>query len=105
MHCTNCPAIRMKVISTDHRMDGTHRWYRCPDCSHRVRTVERVMTDPPPLRRGADNHNAVLSDDDVRRMRRQRQDGLTLVALAGEYGIARSTVASIVAGKSWSHVE
>ena len=95
----------MRVISTDHRMDGTHRWYRCPDCSHRVRTVERVMTNPPPLQRGENNHNAVLSDDDVRRMRQRRQNGLTLAALAGEYGIARSTVASIVAGKSWSHLK
>jgi hypothetical protein len=96
----------MRVISTDHRMDGTHRWYRCPDCNHRVRTVERIMINPPPMyQRGEDNPSAVLTADDVRRLRQLRRDGITLAALAGEYGIARSTVASIVAGKSWSHVE
>jgi DNA-directed RNA polymerase subunit RPC12/RpoP len=96
----------MKVISTEHRMDGTHRWYRCPDCSARVRTMERVMLNPPERQqRGESNPSAVLTEDDVRRLRQRRRDGSTLVALAGEYGIARSTVASIVAGKSWSHVE
>jgi transcriptional regulator NrdR family protein len=97
----------MKVINTEHRADGTHRWYRCPDCSSRIRTLEKIVTTPPtraPLR-GKSNPAAVLTDEKVRRLRQQQRNGADLAMLAAEYGISLSHVARIVNGKYWGHVE
>ena len=97
----------MKVINTEHRADGTHRWYRCPGCSSRIRTLEKIVTTPPtraPLR-GKSNPAAVLTDEKVRRLKQQQRNGADLAMLAAEYGISLSHVARIVNGKYWGHVE
>ena len=97
----------MKVINTEHRADGTHRWYRCPDCSSRVRTLEKILTTPPTktLLRGKSNPAAVLTDEKVHRLRQQQRKGADLAMLAAEYGISLSHVARIVNGKYWGHLE
>jgi len=97
----------MKVINTEHRADGTHRWYRCPDCSSRIRTLEKILTTPPTrtLLRGKDSPSAVLTDEKVRRLKQQRRNGADLAMLAAEYNISLSHVARIANGKYWSHVE
>jgi len=97
----------MKVINTEHRADGTHRWYRCPDCSSRIRTLEKIMTTPPDRvrLRGKSNPRAVLTDEKVRRLRQQRSNGADLAMLAAEYDISLSQARDIVNGKYWSHIE
>ena len=97
----------MKVINTEHRADGTHRWYRCPDCSSRIRTLEKIVTAPPArtLLRGKSNPAAVLTDEKVHRLRQQRRNGADLAMLAAEYDISLSHVARIVNGKYWRHLE
>jgi len=97
----------MKVINTEHRADGTHRWYRCADCSSRIRTLEKIINTPPDrvLLRGESNPNSVLTDEKVRRLKQQRRNGADLAMLAAEYDISLSHASGIVNGKYWGHVE
>lgn len=54
--------------------------------------------------RGAAHGNAVLTDDAVRDIRRRRDNGETLKAIAEAYGIHLSNVWLIVKRKHWKHV-
>jgi hypothetical protein len=48
--------------------------------------------------------NARLSDQEVRRMRRQARDGESVPMLALFYGVSRWTVARVLARRTWAHV-
>jgi hypothetical protein len=52
-------------------------------------------------RSGAGNHDAKLTDDDIRFIRASSEKG---VRLAEQYGISRSTLSSIRLGRTWKHV-
>ncbi len=54
--------------------------------------------------RGSRHFNAKLTEDDVRLMRRLKQDGWSLGRLTRLFGISKTTVAQIVKGKFWKHV-
>lgn len=47
----------------------------------------------------------VLTEDDVREMRRLRLQGMTLKALANRYGIHLGSVSNICSRKSWKHID
>jgi hypothetical protein len=114
MNCPKCGAVNaLRVIVTERRSDGTHRWYRCR-CGFRQRTIERPFSTKPgpvpgtqlgrPKAPGSRNGAAVLLEEDVRRMRQQAADGVPNYQLAAEYGIAPATVSRIVNRKTWTHV-
>jgi len=54
---------------------------------------------------GIHRHNARLTDDDVREMRRLRSEGAKYTDLMARFGIAKSTVAHVISGDSWKRVE
>ena len=54
---------------------------------------------------GEMNHNAKLNSDQVREIRKRRQDGESLNEIANDYGVAFQTISKIITGKSWKHVE
>lgn len=56
------------------------------------------------VRRGDRNTQARLTVDDVTEIRRQRSEGTTHAALADRFGVTRSAIQSIDAGRTWSHV-
>jgi hypothetical protein len=65
----------------------------------------------PPMR-GAGNPQAKLTDDHVREIRARSAAATTRSAryglrrdLCAQYGIAKSTLASLLSGKNWSHVK
>lgn len=45
-----------------------------------------------------------LTDDDVRKIRKLRSDGGSLSAIAGMFGVVRSTIYVICTRKAWKHV-
>lgn len=47
---------------------------------------------------------AVLSDRDVREVRRLVQEGLNYTSIARRYGVTRTPIARIAKGLSWTHV-
>lgn len=54
--------------------------------------------------RGADVHNAVLSEDDVRRIRKRLTAGERNRPLAEDYGVSVSTIHLIRHNRIWRHV-
>lgn len=114
MDCPKCNAPNsLRVINTEHRDDGTHRWKRC-QCGFVQRTLERPFsTKPGPIpgttlgrtkAPGSRNGNAVLTEENVRRLREQAASGVSNVELAQIYGIAPATVSRIINRKAWAHV-
>ena len=66
--------------------------------------MSQSTTNPPPVKRGAEHHNAKLSDAAVREIRRQA--GLSRqVFLAARYGVSQPLISQIQAGKMWRHVD
>jgi hypothetical protein len=113
MKCRYCQGVT-RVVVTEHRDDGTHRWLRCQVCDQLTRTLEDYWprkrgpkpgtprTGPGP--RGERNGWSVLSEADVRQLRQQAASGTPQKQLAQRYGIAPATVSRIVTRKAWSHV-
>lgn len=54
---------------------------------------------------GEKNCNAVLTETEVFAIRHQAEDGWTFQELADEYGVAIGTIAPIVYGTTWRHVD
>lgn len=114
MRCRSCNGIT-RVVGTEHRDDGTHRWLRCLECGDLTRTIERYYKGKPgpkagtPKRgatpKGMRNGNAVLTDADVRRLRQKAATGVMQKALAKEFGLNPATVSRIVTRKTWNHVQ
>lgn len=56
--------------------------------------------------RGVDHHRAVLSEWDVREIRRMVAEGkMTYTAIAREFGISQGHVSNIVARRTWAHLK
>lgn len=55
-------------------------------------------------KRGSDQHNSKLTEDDVRCIRNLLLAGASRTSIAKQFGVARRTIADINLGKTWSHV-
>lgn len=55
--------------------------------------------------RGVDRHNAKLTEDDVREIRRRYASGETQKAIAQDYGMEQTNISFIVRRKTWAHVD
>lgn len=115
MNCPKCLTTNtLRVVVTERRTNGTHRWYRCIECAFAQRTLERPFSPRPgpvpgttlgrPKAPGSRNGSAVLLEDDVRRMRQQSSEGVPNYQLAARYGIAPATVSRIINRKAWRHI-
>lgn len=54
---------------------------------------------------GESHHNARLSNEAVRSMRKLKVQGLRLEEIAERFGVGRITVYDAVKGRTWSHVQ
>lgn len=109
MRCRSCKSKNTRVTCTEHQGNTTKRYCRCLDCEERYITVETYLhpiaeTHPRQIKRGEDNNLAVLTEQNVRDIRRLAQDN-TYKVIAKQYGIHPSTVYRIVNGKRWSHIK
>lgn len=102
MNCPKC-ATKLRVVNTQSFDNITQRWYRCPECAERLRTCETVHLGIKRNRKGSAHPNAVLTEDDIVALRREREH-FTIDQLAARFGIHRGTVINILKGRAWSHV-
>ncbi len=65
--------------------------------------ADRVKHGTDPV--GSRNPAAVLTEDQVRTMRRKRKNGITLRALCNEYSVGRTTVKQALYGVNWKNVD
>jgi len=116
MRCRACNSINTRVTSTLH-MNAvvTKRYCRCLDCKAHYQTIERyviakrgsmfgVQQDNSRKARGERISSSVLTEDNVREIRKLSVAKQTYVQIAKQFGIHKDTVYKIVNRKSWAHV-
>lgn len=113
MLCCTCGA-RTRVVHTQHKPEGTHRWLRCLECGGLSRTLEtylnadlrRAIKPPRPhkVAKGSAHACAVLTERDIQRLRSEAAAGERQIDLAKRYGISQSTVSKIVRRERWTHI-
>lgn len=82
---------------------GNHGTHRFPD---RVPRGDRngMRLHPERIRRGADNANAKLSEQQVKDARFAMSNGVTCRAVASRLGISESGARAIKSGRTWRHL-
>lgn len=108
MNCPNCYHPQHSVIET-RTIPGNaiRRRKNCLRCGTRWTTYERcepVFCDLNFNSRGSKNHNAVLTEDNVRQMRVLYDNGKNYATIAREYGVSQATVSRIIRRLNWTHV-
>lgn len=68
------------------------------------------MTKPvnnyrPTTRKGEWHPNAKLNEQDVAEIRRLSEEGVTRASLVARFGVSKSTIGSILRGKTWGSVQ
>ena len=116
MRCRACNSLNTRVTSTFHKNATiTIRYCRCLDCKARYQTLERYVTtksgsmfgveqDNSRKARGERISSSVLTEDNVREIRKLSAAKQTYVQIAKQFGIHKDTVYKIVNRKSWTHV-
>lgn len=100
--CDNPPCVR-----PSHLYLGTHAEnMRDASLTGRFQTGDQHWSRRMPGRmpRGERKHNAKLTDDDVREIRRLCSAGLSQRAIAAQFGVTQSIVSEILNSKRWAHV-
>jgi hypothetical protein len=54
--------------------------------------------------KGETHHQAILTEDAVRRLRTMRSEGATYPVLMAEFGVKKSTVHDICSARTWRHI-
>ena len=88
---------------TDNRLINLEYCSRSQKMAHAVRIG---LMPPPPVRRGtANDHKCKLSEDDVRAIRKWREEGGGIAQIARHYKVGETTVRHIVNRTSWAWLE
>jgi AraC-like DNA-binding protein len=103
-----------RVVNTEQRTEGRHRWARCLDCGQITRTLEEYFPRKPGAKRGSrrpgtgpkgsQHASAVLTEDNVRLMRQLRREGMPIKEIAQRFGMSRDHIGRILNRKLWKHV-
>jgi len=116
MRCRACNSRNTRVTSTNlSNAILTKRYCRCLDCKAHYQTTETYTTpkrgsmfgvqqDNSRKARGERISTAVLTEANVREIRRLSSNKQTYVEIAKRFGIHKDTVYKIVNRKSWAHV-
>lgn len=75
MRCQHCGG-RTRVVHTQQKADGAHRWLRCLQCEELQRTVERYL------------EIRVLADCEIKQLRKEAANGISNLELMNRYTIS-----------------
>ena len=114
MRCRACNSRNTRVTTTDHR-DSTVTWRycRCLDCKAHYKTKEtyamfktgpKVGSKTKPKQIGSENHQSVLTEANVIKLRYMHQKGAKQVELVKIFGVSPTVVSRIINRKAWTHV-
>lgn len=114
MKCRECCSSNTRVTCTEVGIKETKRWCRCLDCGAKYRTIENYvnpkpgpekgMPRPGNIAKGESHGSAVLTEKDIRNIRRLHEAYYTHKVIAEKYGISASYVSKIARRKAWTHL-
>jgi len=117
MKCRNCNSSNTRVTVTEHHKNETWRYNRCLICGTKFKTIEQYeqLKRGPASNstwhqknrdfiRGENNHMAVLTDNNIRRIRLLAERGIKQKDIAKEYGVSPNRISRIVRRLEWTHV-
>lgn len=90
-------------VNPDHLWLGTDA-DNVHDCQAKGRGRSAAPAEISARTRGELNHFSILSEKDVRTIRRLHGPGKSYKALASEFGVASSTIAAIIRRETWRHI-
>jgi len=90
-------------VKDDNRVENLEIVTPRENVLHGFRVLGRKGCNTKP-NRGSAHHNARLTEDDVRELKRLRGQGFTQVRLAARFGISQTNVSRILRGEAWPHV-
>ena len=104
--CPECHELEYRILEVRTLEDNTavRRRKSCKNCGARWTTYERFELPYNFNTTGSRNHNSVLLEKDVRKMRLEFSDGISCLDLSRKYGVSQSTVSRIVRRITWGHV-
>ena len=120
MNCRRCGHYNTRTTVTEHTQDQdgdeiTKRYCRCLSCGFRFRTIERYQVRKRGPKKGSTrsggiqtagerNHNAVLTEGDVGRIRALVASGWKQRDVAQDYVVSPGCISRIVLRRAWKHV-
>lgn len=114
MPCPQCQQAT-RIRRTEKTELTLHRFLVCTQCKFKFRTIEQYyLVRPDAAFRakpgtqkfcGANNHNAVLTEPDVARLRQLARDGATSKELAKTFGVSQSHINRILRYRSWKQCQ
>ena len=114
MRCRTCNSRNTRVTTTDKRyVNVVYRYCRCLDCKTHYKTIETYALYKPgpkkgsktgPKQIGSENHQSVLTETNVIRLRHMYQKGTKQIELVKIFGVSATTVSRIINHKMWTHV-
>ena len=105
--CADCgdPARDWAQIHGTDGTDPEHYQPLCRKCHYwKYDRESYVNRSTENLQRGESHHEAKLTDEKVRKIRRLRADGWLQRDIAAQFGVTRTTVGDVLQGKIWRHV-
>ena len=116
MPCRVCNSKNTRTTATETHGNESWRYCRCLDCDARYKTIETYAVKkrgappgtpvhPNQRKKGATNHNSVLTEENVRLIRDLAEDNETYASIAAQFGIHKDTVYRIVNRKRCSHIK
>ena len=115
MKCRKCSSMNTRVTVTEHHGHETWRYCRCLECKCKFKTIETYAiqkSGPVPgykpksncIKYGVENGWSVLTEDNVRTIRRLADEEANYNDIAQKFGIHKNTVYRIVKRQLWSHI-
>lgn len=113
MRCRFCNSSNTKVTVTEHKLTQTWRYCKCLDCDARYKTIEKyavLKTGPKvgsktgPKQIGSENHQSVLTEENVLQLRQMHQKGMKQTELVKIFGVSPTVISRIINRKAWTHV-
>lgn len=87
---------------TNNRLANLEYCSRGENMRHAVATG---LCPKPPVKRGIEQHKAVLDEIQVREIRAKYANGKGVAAMAREYGVGESTIRNVAQRKTWAWLE
>lgn len=97
-----CPATDAKSACRNENADSTWLVPMALSVSHCCRVRDASAKGRMP--RGETSHNAKLTEQDVRDIRTQRDQGVSAAELAKRYGVVFAHILRIERRERWAHV-